>query len=640
MAKSRLTRAMKLYGTSEKTTPLRELQAGAISVALDNGSLRYIRYHGVEVLRGISFLVRDRNWATYGTAISKLKVKKSKSGFTVTYNALCKDAQQEIEYSAHIEATGDTVAFRATAVPRSDFRTNRTGFVVLHPLEGVVGRTVEIGHVNGTREKARFPKIISPGQPAFEIRSLKHEVMPGVKATVVLEGNKFEMEDHRNWMDASYKTYVCSLLDPWPYTLPKGQAVQQSITLKLEGKPKQGVNRPRQPAISIAIGKPEGRMPQVGASIDRADAEAALQYSDLIKKLSLSRLVCQIDGRIRGQAETAAAFAELARRCVLPVKLEIILPAVNSPAEETSAIATAIRAGGLKPDCIVITQAHDLKSFQPNAPRPWGPSFEEMARAVRSQFPGIKVGGGTLSYFTELNRKPVPKGLFDFVTHTLCPIVHAADDISVMETLESLPWIVASTRKMIGKQAYHIGPSGISCRDNPYGATVSPNPDRGRVCLSGNDPRQQGLFAMAWNLGLAAAAAKGKVDEIDLGAVTGTQGVISESGIRPAFHALRGLGEAAGNKSVTIANNAPHKVATLMYETKEGRTLWIANLSGENQLIKLGGIENSAALTMLDEKNFATLVQEPDFLSGETETKRKISQIELGAYAAALVKIK
>ena len=39
-----------------------------------------------------------------------------------------------------------------------------------------------------------------------------------------MEGNKFEMEDHRNWMDASYKTYVCSLLDPWPYTLKKGEA--------------------------------------------------------------------------------------------------------------------------------------------------------------------------------------------------------------------------------------------------------------------------------------------------------------------------------------------------------------------------------------------------------------------------------
>ena len=57
----------------------------------------------------------------------------------------------------------------------------------------------------------------------FEIRSLKHTVMPGVTATVLMEGNKFEMEDHRNWMDASYKTYVCSLLDPWPYTLEEGR---------------------------------------------------------------------------------------------------------------------------------------------------------------------------------------------------------------------------------------------------------------------------------------------------------------------------------------------------------------------------------------------------------------------------------
>ena len=44
----------------------------------------------------------------------------------------------------------------------------------------------------------------------------------------------------------------------------------------------------------------------------------------------------------------------------------------------------------------------------------------------------ITLGGGMLSYFTELNRKPVPKGVFDFITHTVCPIVHAADDISVI----------------------------------------------------------------------------------------------------------------------------------------------------------------------------------------------------------------
>ena len=55
----------------------------------------------------------------------------------------------------------------------------------------------------------------------------------------------------------------------------------------------------------------------------------------------------------------------------------------------------------------------------------------------------MKVGGGMLSYFTELNRKRPPVDGIDYVTHTTCPIVHAADDISVMETLEALPYVVA-----------------------------------------------------------------------------------------------------------------------------------------------------------------------------------------------------
>jgi hypothetical protein len=35
-----------------------------------------------------------------------------------------------------------------------------------------------------------------------------------------------------------------------------------------------------------------------------------------------------------------------------------------------------------------------------------------------------------LSTFTELNRKRPKAALFDFVTHTTCSIVHAADDRS------------------------------------------------------------------------------------------------------------------------------------------------------------------------------------------------------------------
>src|SRR3546814_3439871 len=72
------------------------------------------------------------------------------------------------------------------------------------------------------------------------------------------------------------------------------------------------------------------------------------------------------------------------------------------------------------------------------------------------------------SYFTELNRKRPPVGLLDFVSHATCPIVHAADDRSVIQTLEAIPHIVRSARAIVGEAPYRLGPSTIGMRQNPY----------------------------------------------------------------------------------------------------------------------------------------------------------------------------
>jgi D-apionolactonase len=637
MAKPKLSRAIKLYGTDLPDGKKRDLTAGPITAVLDNGALRYIRYRGTEVLRGVSYLVRDKNWGTYGPVIEGLKVKESKDGFSVSYSATCKDADQAIRYEAKIEASAKgVVKFSAHGIPLTDVVTNRTGFVVLHPLVGVVGEPVEIVHTDGKREKTRFPKFISPGQPVFEIRSMKHQVMPGVSATVLMEGNKFEMEDHRNWMDASYKTYVCSLLDPWPYTLKKGEAFDQSITVTIEGKPA-GKAAKASTGVTVTVGGAKGRIPAIGAGVPMLQAAAALDHSGLIAAASPAHLICQIDGRVSGAARAAAAFRTLKERAGKPVTLEIILPAKKSAAEEMAAIAKDVRTGGLMPDAIVVTQMHDLKSFQPNTPRPWGPTYEEMAKAARAEFRGVPVGGGMLSFFTELNRKPVPKGLFDFVTHSVCPIVHAADDTSVMETLESIPSIIASTRNMIGKTPYHLGPSSIPCRDNPYGAAVAPNPNNARVCLSDIDPRQRGLFAAAWYVGLVAAAARGGIDVMSLGSFTGNQGVITGDGVSPAYHALAGLATASRAKRRDAASSAPSKVETLAYESKEGPVLWLTNLTPEKQSVKVTGLARPAMLHMLDEASFSLATRQPDFLSKSGTTLKKPGRIDLGPYAVARI---
>ena len=646
MAKPALTRAVKLYGTDVPDGKRRMLEAGPITAMLDNGALRYIKYRGVEVLRGIAYLIRDKNWGTYAAAIESLKVRQGTDGFTVSYTATASDRTQGIRYAARIEAKADgTVLFQATATPLADFLTNRTGFVILHPLVGVVGEPVEIVHTDGKQRKSRFPKIISPGQPVFDIRALTHTVMPGVTAEVLMEGNKFEMEDHRNWMDASYKTYVCSLLDPWPYTLPKGESFTQSVTLTIAGKPAARKAAKSGGTVTVEMGGAKGRIPAIGTGVPMAEAQAALEKAELIAAMKPVYLICQIDGREPGQAEAAAAFRELRERTGIESRLEIILPAKASAEEEVRAIAGELRAADYKPDAIVITQMHDLKSFQPNAPRPLGPSYAEMAAAVRAAFPDVPLGGGMLSFFTELNRKPPPAGVFDFITHAVCPIVHAADDLSVMETLESLPSILASTRNMIGKTPYHLGPSSIPCRDNPYGAAVAANPGNARVCLADMDPRQRGLFAAAWNIGLLAAAAQGGIDSIALGSVTGPQGSIyrksdyrqpwfdgGTAAVYPAYHVLAGLAPAGGHKRVEVISTASSAIAALAHQSRAGKELWLANLTSEPRKVKVTGFDRQALLHRLSDGNFQTIAMKPDYLSSAGEMLKKVSTIELGPY--------
>jgi hypothetical protein len=207
MASNKPRRAVKLFGTELQEAKGRVLHAGPISAVLDNGALRYIRLGEVEVLRAIAFLVRDENWGTYTPEIRNQKIRQTPQGFTVTYDARCGEPGRALAYHAEISAKPEgTLSFTATATPESDFQTNRTGFVVLHPLKGVAGAPVEIEHVDGKRRKDKFPARIDPVQPFLNVRAMRHEVLPGVSATVRMEGDAFETEDHRNWTDASFKT--------------------------------------------------------------------------------------------------------------------------------------------------------------------------------------------------------------------------------------------------------------------------------------------------------------------------------------------------------------------------------------------------------------------------------------------------
>ena len=120
------------------------LRVGKLRVQFMSGNLGSIFLDGVEVLRGISYLVRDANWGTCPAKITSLKTLRRKGGTEVRYTSVTETGGARLTMQAVITISPQAVSFHARATPDGDIRTNRTGFVVLHAINGVAGRPVTV----------------------------------------------------------------------------------------------------------------------------------------------------------------------------------------------------------------------------------------------------------------------------------------------------------------------------------------------------------------------------------------------------------------------------------------------------------------------------------------------------------------
>jgi hypothetical protein len=645
-----VSRPVKLCGTEQVDPASRVLRAGPLSAELENGALRYVRLGGNEMIRAIAFLVRDENWGTFTPVIENLTVSERDSEFSVSYRATCADAKRRLVYDATITGRSDgSLLFEAIAEPLTDVLTNRTGFIVLHPVEGVAGYPVKVLHVEGGEANARFPDVIDPMCPFQDIRALTHEVRPGTFVTCTMEGDTFEMEDQRNWSDASYKTYVRPLARPWPYTLPKSTKFRQAVRLTVNGPLPGSVAVGGSGTVSVTLGGESGQLPAIGIGVPAEEAGPALANLALVKQLAPKWLVCQVDLRQGHGGKELDLYRRLSEETNAEIVLEIVTTGGMNPAEDLGPLAATVATAGLKPAAIAVFPAQDLKSVLPGSTWPKMPTFAELYAAARKAFPGVRLGGGMATYFTELNRKRPPAELLDYVTNTTCPNVHASDDRSVIETLEALPYQIRSTRAFMGPVPYRIGPSQLACRENPYGSATAPNPDNSRVCLSRIDPRQRGLLNAAWTLGYVATFARGGIEAIALGAPTGpfghiyrktdfTQAYFDAIGgtlVYPAFHVLAGLAPLSGKPLVDVQVSDRRAIDALAVRDGNATLLWIANKRPEPHEVALPA-KAGGRVTLIDADYFERLTTTPDFLDN---ARRDVAPgpLWLDAYAVARI---
>jgi D-apionolactonase len=564
-----------LYGTPVLPPPLRRLTAGPLSALLDGGNLRAIRFGDTEVIRGISFLVRGRTWGTLTPDIRDLSVHETAESFVVSYAARVQEGAHSLNYHAGISAHADgRLEYRCEATADTSFETCRVGFVVLHPIAGVVGKRVRIEQTDGSVVEGRFPQLIDPVQPMRDLRALSHQ--PGLTVTCRMEGDTFEMEDQRNWTDASFKTYSRPLALPWPFTLSAGESLQQAVTLTFDGPAPFVVKADS--GIRIQTGAALKAMPPIGLGCTPDEAEAALPHIPTLREAGLSALVCRFDPRQgHGQAELSR-YRELAEGMGVAVELQMVVPSLDDFVADLASAAAAVADAGLALAAAAVVPAADLVSTPPGSSWPSCPPLDAVYRAARSAFPGVRLGGGMFTHFAELNRKRPPPELLDFVTFATSAIVHAADDRSVMETIEALPHVAASVRAIAGSVPFMVGPSAIGLRDNSNGPGPLPNPHATRLPMAGRDPRQRGLFNAAWTLGYVSAFAQGGADRIAVSAPAGNFGILDADGVWPVYHVLRACAALSGGEIRALHGIERPPLAGLLVRQGEVSHLLLANL--------------------------------------------------------------
>ena len=360
-------------------------------------------------------------------------------------------------------------------------------------------------------------------------------------------------------------------------------------------------------------------------------------------------MVCFFDPRQQHGVTELSKYRRLSEKVGAEVMLEVVVQSTDDFAAELDRVAEYAGMAGLKLSAVAVCPVGHLKSILPGGAYPPAPALENLYRAARNAFPRAKLGGGMFSFFTELNRKRPPAQLLDFITNTTCPIVHAADDRSVIETLEALPWQIETATAFSGGVAHRVGPSGIGARDNPHGAIYSDNPNNLRVCLAKMDPRQRGLFSAAWTLGYVATLARAGVATISMGAPTGPLGMIYREAehtqpffddleavaVYPVFHTLSALNRASRNPILTMSCSDISTVACFGWIDKSGNTVMIANLTADEQNVDLSGIGADATIGMLDEDSFITATTNPKAFRKAGELLGDAKRIRLGGYAVA-----
>jgi hypothetical protein len=606
---------------------LQWLNAGPLTMALDGIDLRYIKLGDLELVRRLYVGVRDRDWNTITADAAEIEVHDRPDSFDVHFSARHTSPDIGFSWRGHIAGTPDGyVSYTMEGQSEREMQYNRIGFCVLQPWREYAGRPFRgetpSGPVSGT-----LPTLIGPQRfengfyvPLFpSVSKLEVELAEGPVAVFEFQGDLFEMEDQRNWSDASFKTYSTPLALGLPRELRTGQALAQTVTMHAEGEPEE-TGRPHRGRIEI--GEPTGaRVPPVGltlASSGPSEAEAAL-----LAALAPAHLRADLHLADPGWPEQLRRASDACARTNAALELALFLrPENTAPLEQ---LREAL-AGATVARVLVVPEGAETATPEETTP-------PELVALVRERLAlgGIPFAGGTDMFFCELNRTRPEVEAMDGVFWSISPQVHAVDDISLFETLEAQGEQVRTAKAFAAGKRIFVGPVTLERRP-----TV--------------DPRQASLLGAAWTLASAKHLSEQGVDAVTYFETTGPRGVVQGDEPPPSadfpgrtgqafplYHVLADVCSLRGAEVLACESGRPLEVNALAVRSGGGTTLLVANLTHRSHTVDLAVVGEGATIRRLNEATADQALVEPQRFRAAGERLAGPGMFELGPYETARI---
>ena len=613
-----LTRNILYYGSDVPPPEPSRLRAGPLSLTFVAGEIRDIRLGSREVLRRIYVAVRDRNWRRVPAFLHDVRETIGPETFDLRFSV--ENKQDEINFHWDGSIVGEsngTISFAMEGTARSTFWRNRIGFCVLHSSADLAGSRCSIETVDGECRSGEFPRFISPHQVFSNIRAISHEVVPGVHAEIRLEGDVYEMEDQRNWSDASYKTYCPPLSIPFPAEILADSTVSQAVKVAVKGNISKISPESSDEPIIIQLREARSVLPRIGLEFTPGVDPLSSGLIERLRGLRLTHL--RVDLRLNDGAYESQLQRATNEALRLGLALEVALFLSDDAQREIEELRAALNRFHTLVQTWLVFHASEQSTTQ---------KWVGMARAGLSDYNHEALFGcGTDANFAELNRCWPPACGIDLVSYPLNPQVHAVDHANLIENLQAQASMVESVRQFAGDARVAVSPVTLRGRSNLDATSITKLPDSGKLSAS-VDPSQMSLLGAVWTAGTLKNLMEAGVYSTTFFETDGWKGVMDadrrsprreqfpcpSGSVFPLYHVLADVGEFQGGEVVACSSTATLKVQALALTKDDRLRIILANMTPEKQAIRLvpGTASDKFQIKVLDESTAEWAMTDPE----------------------------